>query len=48
MYYPGEKENKKRALCDNGSIELTEEIVDALRTLFREYNIDGALIEYGE
>ena len=45
--YPGENENKKSALCDNGSIELTDETVNALAVLFEENGIEGALIEYG-
>ena len=47
VFYPGENGNRKRTLCNNGSVELTDETVNALATLFEENDIKGALIEYG-
>lgn len=47
VLYPGEIGNRKRALCDDGSIELTDETAAGLAALFEENGIKGALIEYG-
>ncbi len=46
--FPGENGNKKMTECRNGSVELTDETVNALFVLFEEYGIDGALVEYGK
>lgn len=45
VYYPGEKENKKAQLCNGETVELTDETANALLELFKEYRIEGALIE---
>lgn len=46
VLYPGQRGNAKTAQCSNGSVELTEETVSALESLFAQNNITKALIEY--
>lgn len=47
VFYPGEKGNKKMKECENVGIELTDDVVDRLTTVFDEYGLRGALLEYG-
>ena len=44
--YPGENGNRKKQLCSNGTVELSDETVRALMALFDENNIQKALREY--
>lgn len=44
--YPGENGNRKKQLCSNGTVELSDETAKALMALFDENNIQKALREY--